>query len=241
MGNSAKDSRLYFLPPACPIKLNGEKPSGTLLRFYEQVVRIEINPSVYQRKYGHDKSEGCQDVCSGIKSWDGSITTRLNENNAKRSLVAGDVVWLECWPLGDSCGDPLHGYASIDTDPIVMNLENGDPVEHNYRYSSKGKWANASHAPGTYACGCNAGEDGGGSGGSGWFGSGGGGGDSEFGLPADAAIAVPHQTPVTGYQWNGTAWIQVYDECEGAYVQGPQPTTPGTFQGELRLVPCLAA
>lgn len=162
MGLSAKDSRIYYMSPECPIDLSGTPPdsisgSGNLGSFYEQVTRIEINPTVSQRKYAHDKSYGTQDVCSGIKSWDGSISTRIASGTNACTFSAGDIVWIVVYPLGVACGSPIQGYAVIDSDPIVMNIENGEPVEHNYRFSSKGLWTgfvNDGQVWGGFECEC---------------------------------------------------------------------------------------
>ena len=228
MGLSSKDSTIYFMLPTCPIKLDGSAPEGFLndrLQFSEEVTRIEINPAVYQRKYGHDKSFGAQDVCSGIKNWDGSITTKIAKTGQCATLSAGDIAFISVYPLGLNCTKPIQGYLSIDSDPLIMNLENGDPVEHNYRYSSKGMWTgfvNSGMQWGGFECGCSSG--------------------AAASVPGSAgpwAVEAAH-TPVTAYQWNGSVWVQVYDEAEGKFLTGPMPQTPGTYQGQLEFVPCVA-
>jgi len=237
MGLSAKDSRIYYVAIDCPVLLDGTSPSDpTGLTFSEQVVRIEITPSVYQRKYGHDKSFGANDVCSGIKSWDGNITTKVADSITPFSFTAGDVVWLRIWPLGRQCGGPIQGYASIDSDPVVCNLENGEPVEHNYRYSSKGLWKGilGRGTTGRYECECSSGAAG-----------------SIFEGAAVGSAAVPEvipaglpaHTPITAYQWNGAAWLPAYDECHNGFAPGPalDPVSqPGKFVGELAFVECVA-
>ena len=86
---------------------------------------------------------------------------------------------------------------------------------------------------GTFDCCncCHIGGGGGGGGGGSGSGGGGGGGGSLAVVEAEVAHA-----PVTAYQWNGTAWAVVYDECKGEFVQGPAPTAPGTYAGELKFV-----
>lgn len=177
MGLSAKDSRVFYVPHHCKINLNGKPPSGKRRPMSEQVTRIELTPSVYQRKYGHDKSHGTQDVCSGIKSWDGSISTKVADTERPLTFSAGDTVWVRVYPIGTKCKHPLQGYGVIDNDPIVCNLENGEPVEHNYRFSSKGRWTgfpNGGKPWGGFECKCG---NGGGGGGGGTEGSQGGGSD----------------------------------------------------------------
>lgn len=248
MGLSAKDSRIYYVPHTCPIRLNGTAPSrggGSFSasgsggngrqRFSEQVTRIELTPSVYQRKYGHDKSYGCQDVCSGVKSWDGVVSAKVASGNRPFTLTAGDTVWFRIYPLGIACGHPIQGYGVIDSDPITMNLENGEPVEHVYRFSSKGKWRGLPHSSakwGGYECECGGDESASASG-------------SFSTLAARVTpmtgeqIALPTSTPVVAYQWNGNGWGVVLDEMVDGFAHGPAPTSPGTFVGELKFVECI--
>jgi hypothetical protein len=235
MGLSAKDSRVFYVPIDCPVLLGGATPAAgsTPLAFSEQVTRIEITPSVYQRKYGHDKSFGANDVCSGVKSWDGSLTTKVAEGAHPFTFTAGDTVWLRIWPIGVDCGGAIQGYAVIDSDPVVMNLENGEPVEHNYRYSSKGRWKGilGSGTPGRWECECGSESS---------VGSG-----SFMATPAaEDTVAVPVHAPQTAYQWTGSVWLPVYNECREGFAIGPVPdasTQPGTYVGALLFVPCVAA
>jgi hypothetical protein len=260
MGLSAKDSRIFYIPHSCPIKLNGSAPGGGgsgsggggKRRFSEQVTRIELTPAVYQRKYGHDKSYGTQDVCSGIKSWDGVVTTKVADGERPFSLTAGDTVWLRVYPIGIACGHPIQGYGVIDSDPITMNLENGEPVEHVYRFSSKGKWKGLPRSNakwGGYECECNNGASGSGSWSGGYSGgsTSGGGSTSIEGMEVDSAtpnateanVQTPASLPITAYQWTGQAWSKVLDESRGGFVPGPAPTEPGTFAGQLFFVECV--
>lgn len=256
MGLSAKDSRIYLMDHDCPERLDGTVPTGLLYSFWEQVTRIEVTPAVYQRKYLHDKSFGANDVCSGGKSWDGSITTKIGSGSNPFTLTAGDIVWLRVYPVGPACHHPIQGYAVIDSDPIICNLENGDPVEHNYRYSSKGLWTGLpARTWGGYECACG-GSDSAITGAS----------QSSFapaaarplGIPVDdpeggtvahatevpvAGPRIPTHLPVTVYQWNGTVWLPSYDECREGFVPGAAPDAqakPGTFVGEMLFVPCVA-
>jgi len=230
MGLSAKDSRIFLINPTCPIKLNGTPPtdSSTSHEFSEQVTRIELTPSVFERKYGHDKSEGWQDVTAGTKSCDGSITTKVADGSKPFTLSAGDVAFIRVWPIGPECGHKIQGYASITSDPIVMNLENGEPVEHNYRFSSKGKWTGlpGSAVWGGFECQCGNGP-------------GGSGGDvpAVAGAVGWSELTVP-KVPVIGHQWDSKAWAEVYNECVEGFTAGPAPTEPGHYQGELVFVDC---
>lgn len=239
MGLSAKDSRVYWISRTCPISLNGTAPTGAKTAFSEQVLRIEVTPSVYQRKYGHDKSFGAQDVCSGIKSWDGSLTTRVASGTNPFSFSAGDILWLKVYPIGLRCAKVIQGYGVIDQDPIVMNLENGDPVEHNYRFSSKGKWLGLSNRRwGGYECECAAG-------------SGSGSLISSYSFSSLAESAAAHAqpsvttlpdtpiTPVTVYQWKGASWDVIHDECVAGYVHGEAPSAPPTDPTNPDLLVCI--
>ena len=247
-GASSRCSRVYYLPPNCSdLVLDGTPPSGALRWLHEQVTRIEINSQVSVRKYGHDKSYCAQDSTTGLRSWDGTLTTKVQCMDNAFSLHAGQIIWLSIYPLGlgtvQSSAQPLEGYALIERDPIVCNLENGDPVEHNYTFSSKGLWNIPAGVEGTFdCCGCceaGAGGGGGGSGGGGSGGSGGSGGGGSAAIPAEVAGLDGYvHTPVTAYQWNGTAWISVLDECHGGFIPGPEPTTPGTFAGQMTFVEC---
>ena len=237
-GQSARCSRVFYRPVDCPIKLDGTPPAGTNRWFSEQVTRIEINEQVYVRKYGHDKSFCAQDATMGIISWDGTLTTMVQCNSRPFSFHAGQILWLAVYPLGTGRANAkIEGYAVIERAPTTMNLENGEPVSRSYTYCSKGWWNIPEGVSGTFDC-CNCceghgggGGDGSGGDGSGSDGSGSGGGGSMAVVETEVAHA-----PVTAYQWNGTAWAVVYDECKGEFVQGPAPTAPGTYAGELKFV-----
>ena len=244
-GQSARCSRVFYLPVSCPIKLDGERPSGTRRWFKEQVTRIEVNEEVYSREYGHDKSFCAQDTTTGIISWNGTLTTMMQCTRPAISFHAGQIVWLEVFPLGTGRADAkISGYALIKTGTMTMNLENGDPVGRNYNFKSKGWWNIPEGVSGTFDC-CHCcerhagggGSGGGGSGGGSGFGSGGSEGGGSGALITDAAAI----TPVTWYQWDGSTWHATRDECYGPFVQGPMPATAGTYLGQLLPVECVIA
>jgi hypothetical protein len=237
-GASSRCSRVFFLPVSCPIKLNGDRPSGSGRWFSEQVTQIRINEKVYARKYGHDKSFCAQDSTTGLASWDGSLTTFVQCNNKPFSFHAGQILWLDVYPLGTSRNDArISGYALIESSPTVMNLENGDPVSRTYDFSSKGWWQIPEGMDGTFdCCNCCEGIVGNGSTSVG-FGS-----DGSFGF-GSMAVEAATATPVTAYQWSGTAWTVAKDEAGGDWVQGPMPTeppvAPNNYPGVLKFVECV--
>ena len=243
-GQSARCSRIFYLPADCPIKLNGQRPSGTRRWFREQVTRIGITEEVYSREYGHDKSYCAQDSTTGIASWNGTITTFMQCNRPAITLHAGQIAWIEVYPLGTGRADAkICGYALIKTADMSMNLENGDPVGRNYTYKSKGWWNVPSGVSGTFDC-CHCCEEhgGGGSGGQGSGGGSGGSGGGGSGGGSQAVVEAVSHTPVTAYQWKDGVWNQVYDECDGEYVHGPMPTEPPTEgQADLKFVECVLA
>lgn len=245
-GQSARCSKIFFAPPDCAdgIKLDGSPPtSETSNWFSEQVTRIEIRSMVASRKYGHDKSFCAQDTTKGIASWNGSIQTKVQCVPTPFSFYAGATVWLSIFPLGvtNASGEApcISGYAEIDEDPIIMNLENGDPVEHNFTYSSKGWWNLPAGIDGTFdCCGC--------------CGTGGmetrrpnlrGSENLEGSVFAPGALERSLlSTPRTVYQWtpNGE-WKVALDESSGRFMPGPMPSEPGTFPGEMKFVNCVSA
>lgn len=239
-GASARCSKIFALQPDCDdLVLDGTPPSGNLLYFSEQVIRISINEEVSSRRYGHDKSFCAQDATPGLASWNGEITTFLQCVTNPISLRAGQIVWLDVWPLGtNTAAARIAGYAMIDSSPISMTLENGQPVERNYRFSSKGWWIVPEGVHGTFDC-CNccgvdttdpylesAALQG--------FES----GLLPQGLPE---VSQPPAIPYTVYQWGGEDWILTYSECRDGFVPGEAPTkdAPGAFQGEMKFVACL--
>ena len=244
VGASAKCSRIYLIPPGCTtdVDLSGTAPGNisTSKWFNEQVVRIEVRPMVSHRAYCHDKSYCCMDETDGPHSWSGSIQTRIQCCSNPFSITAGALCWLAVYPLGSVTGTPdvsINGYAKITEDPIIMGIENGDPVEHNYTFVSKGKWNVPTGLTGFQDC-CNCCEQasldakelhGGLMEGS-VFAAGGG---LTHGLT---------KNPHTVYQWTDKGeWIVALDECDGNFMPGPMPTEPGKFPGEMKFVKCLAA
>jgi len=231
-GASAKCSKIFLLPPDCTngILLNGTAPSGTTQWFNEQVTRIEVRPRVTSRVYGHDKSYCCQDEVSGIYSWDGSIQTRAQccpgSPGIPFSLYAGALAWLQIWPLGSTeTAAPIAGYARITDDPIMMNLETGDPVEHNYTYVSKGLWTLPAGLTGYVNC-CVCTE----------CGTGGMGEEIE----AEPEPGLLDSDPVTVYKWTDKGeWVVAFDELPPGFVRGLAPTEHGKKDGEMKFVKCI--
>lgn len=238
-GQSARCSRVFFLAPNCDsLVLDGTEPTGLLSYFSEQVVRIAVNQQISSREYAHDKSFCAQDSTPGIMSWNGEITTRVQCNTTPFSFRAGLIMWLDVWPLGVARADArIAGYAMLKTDPIVMNIENGDPVEHNYSYTSKGWWKIPTGVSGTFDC-CNCcaatpssasseAEP-----------------ETSFqGGFATELAAATHSTPYTVYQWDDPerTWVVVMDECREGWLRGPAPSGPPAFpaQASFNPIPCV--
>ena len=233
MGQSARCSKIFWLAPTCPIVLDGTPPAtGTLAYFSEQVTRIEIRSQVASRKYGHDKSYCAQDTTKGIASWNGSIQTKAQCVSPPFSFFAGATIWLCIYPLGTTNGSNvtpcISGYAEIEEDPIIMNLENGDPVEHNYTYSSKGWWNLPTGMTGTFdccKCCCTSGMD------------------AEEESELINGTSLLDSDPVTVYKWTDAGnWAIAFDELPPGFVHGPTPnarTEQGKKAGELRFVKCI--
>jgi len=239
-GQSARCSRVFFLDINCDnLKLDGTPPDGVLRYFSEQVTRIEVNSRVSVRKYGHDKSFCAQDSTPGLASWDGSLTTKVQCNDNPFTVHAGQYIWLSVFPMGwGHWNSNIAGYAMIEADPIICNLENGDPVEHNYTFSSKGWWKMPHGIHGTFDCCDCCGGSGGAPGGSA---SSGGAPGSRASNGASELIELSKFThvPVTAYQWNGSTWLSVLDECRDGFTHGPAPTEPGSYAGQLSFIPCV--
>ena len=229
-GASAKCSRIFLIPPYCNagLLLNGVRPGGTAVWLNEQVTRIEVRPKVAMKTYGHDKSCGAQDETAGIDSYDGTIQTRVQCCTVPLSIGAGNLAWIQVYPLGQTNGDPVEGYARITEDPIIMNLENGDPVEHNYTYSSKGWWNLPTGMTGTFdccKCCCTSGMD------------------AEEESELINGTSLLDSDPVTVYKWTDAGnWAIAFDELPPGFVHGPTPnamTAQGKKAGELRFVKCI--
>lgn len=250
-GQSAKCSRIFFAPPGCGsgINLNGTAPSTTLAWFAEQVISIEVKEMIDDRQYVHDKSFCAKDETPGAFSWNGSIKTRMQCQSPAISIHAGALIWLQVYPLGVVNGgygsNPpcISGYARITEAPMVMNLENGDPIERNYTYNSKGVWNGAAGISGVYdCCQCcpkipgSVGEQ---------F-------DEKFEEEFEGSVheealrlgGLAKATPYTVYQWtNAEKWAVALDECVNGFVKGPSPDEAqikGDFVGQMKFVQCLA-
>jgi len=103
-----------------------------------EVIRWEATPTGFKREYGHDKSGGWQDVCYGTKRLEGTIEVKCRADGV--DFGACNFYELDLYPLGSENGTPMNGYAGIDATPLVVNVENGEPISATYRWSSKGPW-----------------------------------------------------------------------------------------------------
>lgn len=160
MALSGKDGKVY-LHHECAPDLSGVDTIGEDVALpYEQVLRFEVTPSAFKSEYGHDKSYGWQDLVYGIKRLEGTIEVRIGE--AGMSLAPGQIVLLVLYPFGVACGRHFVGYAGVDSWPLSVNVERGEPVSATYRFSSKGKWKGLNDAElwGGFECATCAGGSG---------------------------------------------------------------------------------
>jgi hypothetical protein len=48
--------------------------------------------------------------------------------------------------LSGSDSNPIYGVAGIDSTPLSVVLENGEPISATYRFTSKGPWGGLANA-----------------------------------------------------------------------------------------------
>jgi len=165
MGLSGVRGRVYYVNSGCPTVNCADgfsaQPDGTETCWYDEVTRFTIADSVKKREYGHDKSEGWQDVVAGVRRVGVTIDAVLRPEAASTQLQAGRVMWLVLYPVGygeTTCGDPVEGYAMVDQVSYTYDLENGEPISYTATLSSKGPWTgfdSDSDPWGGFECACS--------------------------------------------------------------------------------------
>jgi hypothetical protein len=143
MGFSGMNGRIYFINEACPgvnfASAAGAGSPGT--QWQDEVTKFSVTESVNKREYGHDKSQGWQDVCAGIRKLSITLDAVMSGNVSTQPLRSGRVVWLQLYPAGTSgTGDPLEGYAMVDQISYTYDQERGEPISYTMSLSSKGPW-----------------------------------------------------------------------------------------------------
>jgi len=141
MGVSGQKGAIYILPYNCPINLGGGKPPGTILDnlMHEQITKFNIEPSIYEKRTGHDKSHGATDSFLGVKSWDATIEF-IHDPASRRLRGAGTLFYLYMYPFGHECGTPIHGYATLIKPSYSIVQEDGQPVTGTITVHNKGLW-----------------------------------------------------------------------------------------------------
>jgi hypothetical protein len=163
---SGMKGQVYYVEAACPTvsceEFTVPEPEDC---WEDEVTRFTIVDSVQSRKYGHDKSQGWQDVCAGIRSLvitlDAVIGSGTVESLGMTPLSAGQVVGLALYPFGagSGCNTPALGYAVVDQISYTVDQERGEPVAYTMTLSSKGPWSGlgANTAWGGFECACGVG------------------------------------------------------------------------------------
>ena len=90
--------------------------NGRILK--SEIVSWKATPGGYIKEYGHDKSQGWQDVVAGIARIEGSIEVKLRRGGLEVGF--GQVVTLRLYPFGKCKGAPIHGKAMIKQTPISI-------------------------------------------------------------------------------------------------------------------------
>jgi hypothetical protein len=161
MGLAGFKGKVYHVPVTTrPLGPGGwATPSGSDLDLSDEMTKFTINDRVNMKKYGHDKSLGCQDTCSGTKGYD--ITIEAKIANANFSGITGDdymwagkILWLKCYPVGVAPGIgtplPATGYAEVENVSYTYDQETGEPIGYTATAASKGPWANCGAGSGNW-------------------------------------------------------------------------------------------
>ena len=114
-----------------------------------EVTQWEIEDKAKLTSYSHSDSGGFDDVCVGTYSITGSFDLKLKYMGAVGSgtdgldvadlgfpLYAGSVVWLDL----NSAAIGVSGYGVIESLPISVKVDGGEPISATYRFRSKGPW-----------------------------------------------------------------------------------------------------
>lgn len=150
MAISGMRGQIYYVNSACPdadCDAWDSPTSETQVCIPDEVTRFTIDDSVQNRKYGHDKSFGWQDVCAGVRSFAINIDAFWKPKTVAGSFDeicgAGKVVYLALYPLGEdeeACHEAWAGYAMFERITRTNDFERGDPVSYRATLASKGPW-----------------------------------------------------------------------------------------------------
>lgn len=168
MGLSGSRGKVFYVDHGCPV-VNcttgvwtapaGAGSAGTC--WTDEVTKFTIVESVQSKKYGHDKSAGCQDVCAGTWSAETTLDAMLIPAAGNQArLHAGKVLWLQMFPAGitGECSTPVEGYAMIERISYTYDLETGLPISYTATVASKGPWSGlgpfADNLIGGFECTC---------------------------------------------------------------------------------------
>jgi hypothetical protein len=96
-----------------------------------EVTDFQLTESAAKFEYGHNRSNGKQDLVYGIKRMGGTITTKLVGGFAMR---AGRFYQLS---LFTGAGEFIRGKFGCDSNAVSVKIIDGAPVEATYQISSK--------------------------------------------------------------------------------------------------------
>lgn len=168
MGLSGFRGKVYYVNDACPTIdcTQFTEPTGAEFCWYDEVTKFTVVDSVQKKEYGHDKSEGWQDVVAGTRRLAITVDAMLHGapglTNRSR-LAAGQVLGLVLYPAGVGCGGDMSGYAMIDQVSYTYDNETGQPIAYTLTLSSKGPWTGLGAADlnwGGFECECGNSGDG---------------------------------------------------------------------------------
>lgn len=147
MGFSGNQGFVQVLGLHCPVmtKQGGgyydwATPGGTTVRWTDEVTRFELDETIATREYGHDKSGGGMDICAG--NWSATLTINAvchHQGVNVQGIGIGQVCYFELYVFG-SCEPPLKGYAMLTRRPMIIDQEQGRPVEYTATFKSKFLW-----------------------------------------------------------------------------------------------------
>lgn len=108
------------------------KPYGAAANVAE-VVGWYAETRAQLTSYPHSESGGCDDVSIGSKSVVGTVDVKLTECVP---FAAGTIVKLFLY----SAAIHLSGLAVIESTPIGVRVDGGEPIVASYRFRSKLPW-----------------------------------------------------------------------------------------------------
>ena len=145
MGLSGFRGKVYFINNSCPTVdcTQFTRPGGDAICWEDEVTKFTIVDSVNKKEYGHDKSQGWQDVSAGIRKATITLDAKIVKQGGAGGasiLSAGRVLYLGLYPFGKKGRTPAEGYAMVDQVSYTYDQETGDPMSYTATLSSKGPW-----------------------------------------------------------------------------------------------------